>query len=322
MNTLPSWLLLRIPRVKTATKMSGVLGVGSYVVSLEGDKLPAVCDALLAKAQEAGQEVGRVILVYPLDGRHNIAEAALVEAHRRTWGFARHVPRGTESYLLDLDGDDAEPALKQSELPARIEEITKEIQSALEASELGEVLAGLRQMMTLTLRHLGAWHPDTYWAASNLLRVAGGTGAPANIDQAAGLLEHLLSQPIPDKLANPVGLMRKFDETAKNAIRCGQHQLSTRLMEVAVELAKREFGEGHPDHLAMQNNACLLLSFIKSPKAEPALRELLRVAREKMGVRHPNVAVVLLNLAELLENLGRPDEAKPLRAEAESIRAA
>lgn len=322
MNTLPCWLLVRIPRVKTATKMSGVLGVGSYVATLQGASMSAVCDALLAQALEAGQEVGRVILVYPLDGRHNIAEAALVESQKRGWGFSRHVPRGTESYLLDVEGDDAEPALPASELPARIDAITKEIQSAIEDSELGEALAGLRQMLTLTLRHLGALHPDTYWAASNLLRFAGGTGAPANIDQAVGLIEHLLRQPIPDELVNPVGLMRKFDETAKNSIRCGRHELSTYLMEVAVEIAKKVFGEGHPDHLAMQNSACLLLSFIKSPKAEPALRELLRVAREKMGAQHPNVAVVLLNLAELLENLGRPDEAKPLRAEAERIRAA
>jgi hypothetical protein len=323
MNPNPAWLLLRVPRTESATTMSGVLGVEeTCLATAEGANIPVVCDALLEKAKAAGHELGRIIMVYPLDGRHGVAHAALAESQRRGWGFARHVPHGAEPHLLDLMGPDAGPGLSSSELAARFDAHIKEIQSAVEHSELAEALAVLRQMLAMGLLHFGAWHPDTFWAASNLMRFSAGTGAAPNIDQAAGLIDHLLRQPLPAKFENPFGLFRKLEETAKNCAQSGRGELATRVLESAVLVARQEFGEGTPNHLATQNNLCLMLSSLKSPKAEPAMRELLRTARAAMGERHPNVAVVLLNLAELLENLGRADEAAPLRAEAQSIRGA
>jgi hypothetical protein len=49
---------------------------------------------------------------------------------------------------------------------------------------------------------------------------------------------------------------------------------------------------------------------------------LLHSARALLGEQHPNVAVVLANLAEHLERHGRAGEAAPLRAEADAIRSA
>ncbi len=301
--------------------MSGVLSIDdAYVTTAEGKDISSVCNALLAKAKESAHTVDNVTLVFPLDGRHNLAHIVLEEANRRGWQYARHLPRGLESQLLDLQGADAAPELEASNVPALIETLTQEIQSAIEDSELAEALAVLRQILAIGIVHFGAWHPDTYWALSNLIRFAAATGADANIDQAAGLLEHLLEQPLPAELDNPLGLLRKLDETAKNCAQCGRSELATHVMDAALNVARKAFGEEHPNFLAMQNNACLLLSAIKSPQAEPALRALLQSARKIMGEKHPNIAVVLSNLAELLESQGRAEEAAPLRKEAQSIR--
>lgn len=323
MSTSTAWLLLRIPRMKSATTMSGVLGIGDdYVTTAVGADIPAVCDALLASAREAGHTASAVTLVYPLDGRHQLAHLALEEAQRRGWRFERHLPRGAEPHLLDLEGADAAPTWEAGEVATLFDALIKEIQQAVQASELGEALAILRRLLALGLRHFGAWHPDTFWAASNLMRFAGGTGADANIEQAEGLIEHLLRQPFPAQFDNTFGLLRKLEETAKNAAQCGRTDLAVRLAEAAVAVAQQAFGTGHSNHLATQNNLCLLLSALKSPKAEPAMRALLQTARESMGAQHPNIAVVLMNLAELLENQGRADEAAPLREEAQHIRSA
>jgi hypothetical protein len=49
-----AWLLLRVPRARDATSLSGVLGVGEWVTGARGKNIPGVCDALLAAAKEAG----------------------------------------------------------------------------------------------------------------------------------------------------------------------------------------------------------------------------------------------------------------------------
>ncbi len=302
--------------------MSGVIGVGPFVTRAGGPDIPTVCDALIAAARAAGHEPGPVTLIHPLDGRHNLAHIVLEEATRRGWTFGRHPPAGAEPYLVDLDGPDAEPALGKEEASARFSEIGDEVRSAIDESELGEALAGLRQALALAWRHYGPWHPDTWWAASNLLRIAGGTGARANIDEAAALISILLDQPFPAEFENAIGTARKLDETARNCVRAGHQELAIRVMDSAVALARQAFGEDHPNHLAMLNNTAMMLSALKSPRAEPALRDLLRLARATLGERHPNVAVVLNNLAEHLEDTGRAAEGAPLREEARAIKEA
>jgi hypothetical protein len=315
---MSSWLLLRIPRTAGATSLSGVLGAGDFVATATGADIPSVCDALLARAKDAGRDVGAPTVVFPLDGRHGLAHVVLEEANRRGWSFSRHVPRGAEAHLLDLDGADAAPEL--TDAAPRFEAVTQEVRDAIEGSELGEALSALRHLLVLGVRHHGPWHPDTLWAVSNLVRIAAGTGADANIDQACALAEHLVAQPLPDALDNPNGTMRKLEETARNCAQAGRTDTAVRLMDAAVSLAAKVYGEGHVNHLAVQNNTCQLLAAIASPRAEPAMRELLRTARAGLGERHPNIAVVLSNLADLLEAQGRAEEAAPLRAEAAALR--
>jgi len=321
-NESSSWLLLRVPRTSGATVMSGVLSLADgYVTTVEGKDIPTVCDALLENAKRDNHPVGKLTLITPLDGRHGLSHVVLEESQKRSWEFSRHLPYGSEKYLLDTEGADACVGLELPKVSETFEALTEQVKEAIGDSELGEALSVLRQMLTLAWKHYGPWHTQTLWAASNLLRVAGGTGATANIDQARGLIEYIMQQPYPSSFDIPLGVLRKLDEIAKNAMQAGKRDFAVQVMEKSIDVAKQAFGDGHANHLAVQNNTCLLLSALKSPKAEPSMRELLRLVKQTLGEKHPNVAVVLMNLAELLENLGRAEEAVPLKAEAQAIRA-
>jgi hypothetical protein len=322
MSNESPWLLVRVPRSRDATSMSGVLGVGGWVTSVRGKDIPAVCDALLAAAKAAGHTPSSVMLIDPLDGRHDLAHVMLEEANRRGWGFERHVPRGQEAHLLDLDGADAEPALAASEISARIDELGQETQGAIDASELGEALGIARQALTMLVRHRGFWHPDTLWIASSLMDVAAQTGAGENIDEAAGLIEHVIVQPLPAVFDEPTALFGKLDAAAHSCMDADRPELALHLLDRCVEIARQAFGENDENYLGALNNRALLLAALQRPDAEAALRQLLRSARAILGEKHENVAVVLGNLAELLETQGRGAEAAPLRAEADAIRAA
>ncbi len=322
MSNESAWLLVRVPRARDATSMSGVLGVGGWVTTARGKDIPAVCEALLVAAKAAGRPLSSVVLIDPLDGRHDLAHILLEEANRRGWGFERHVPHGQEAHLLDLDGADAEPALAASEIPARLDELGEETQGAIDASELGDALAIARQALTLLVRHRGFWHPDTLWIASSLVDVAAQTGAGENIDEAVGLLEHVIAQPLPAAFDDPTALVGKLDAAAHSCMDADRPELALRLLDRCVEVARQAFGENDENYLGALNNRALLLAALQRPDAEPALRQLLRSARTILGEKHENVAVVLSNLAELLENQGRGVEAAPLRAEANAIRAA
>jgi hypothetical protein len=311
-----AWLLLRIPRARGAKVMSGVLGVAEWMTSARGANIPAVCDALLAAAMGVGRPVSSLMLVFPLDGRHDLAHVALEEANRRGWQFARHVPRGQEAHLLDLDGADAADAWES------LDALAEEFQHAVERSELGEALAILRCALALRLRHVGAWDAGTMHVASDLVEIAARTGAEANLDEAAGLVEHLLAQPFPTTFEDPLQLLAQLEETAHQCMAAERPELAVQLLDRSVDVARHAFSERDESYLGARNNRALLLAAIDSPDAEPALRELLLSARALLGEQHPNVAVVLANLAEHLERHGRSDEAAPLRAEADAIRSA
>src|SRR5262245_51910595 len=129
MLPMSSWLLLRVPRASGAKEMSGVLGAGDFIATSRGADIPSVCDALLAKAGEAGRDVAAVTLVFRLDGRHMIAGDVLDEANRRGWSFSRHVPRGAEPYLLDLEGPDAAPGV--ADVTPIFEAVSAQVRAAI-----------------------------------------------------------------------------------------------------------------------------------------------------------------------------------------------
>lgn len=313
---MPTWLLLRIPRTEGADVMSAVLGIDDRLITTTGPSIPKVCDDLIARAERPVTPV----LIHPLDGRHDLAHIVLEEASRRGWEYSRHVPAGHEAQLLDLDGPDAAPGIAADQVSTHLDGLIAQIKEALESAEAGEAMAIARQALTVCLRHFDAWHPDTLWCASNLLQISISTGAPDNIRAACGLIAHLFAHSLPDNPSNALGTLRKLDEIARRCVAAERPDLAVLAFAQGTELARKTFGDDHPNTLGMQNNRCVFLGAIDHPDAEPELRKLLAAVRTTLGANHPNVAVVLMNLAEQVEKHGRPDEVAALRAEAASIR--
>ncbi len=100
-------------------------------------------------------------------------------------------------------------------------------------------------------------------------------------------------------------------------------QKTTRWMEARWEVAPLEdlarvwAGAGHERASWLLNQVGQRLrSLAKNTRAEPLMREALRVDRRSFGPDHPDVAIQLNNLAQLLQATNRMVEAEPLMREA------
>ncbi len=279
--------------------MSGVLvNEGATHIATACADIPTTINQLLGLA--GVETLPGATLVVPLDGRHGLAHMALDESNRRGWTFSRHVPPGMEVHLLDLDGPDANP----SDVASTVAALQQEAREALGDSELGEGLAVLRRALAVGWRNLGPWHPDTLWAASNLLHVAAATGAAENLAQAVALTDLLMNEPLPQQAENPTGILRKLGEVAERCAKNGRHDVARRALAAAVEAARTLLGDGHPNHLATLNSYGLFLSAQGDPEAATVLGTLLDRARALFGPDHPNVGVVERNLAEFVRGRG------------------
>jgi hypothetical protein len=311
-------IVLRIPRSEGATELSAALVDRGVTTVVRAASIPAIGEMLAAKLVDSVSAQ----LVFPLDGRFLLSHMVLAETEKRGWSFSRHVPAGSEMLLLDVEGADSGPELSPDAAANTLEARATEIQDAIDRSELGEALGVSRHAMTTCLRHLGPFHEDSLWVISNWIQLASATGSVDNIGESVRLLCELLDTPIPTTLSNPTGTLRKLNELAHRCAEAERTDVSRWLLEKSVAVARNSCGDNHIDTLGTQNNLCLFLSAHKDPSAEQAMRELLRNARTVLGDGHANLAVIMMNLAELLENLGQTAEVTTLRAEAAAIRGA
>jgi hypothetical protein len=299
----PGWLLLRIPRA--GGPLSAVLSSGAVET---GATIGEVIDKLLPRGPAPAT------LVFPLDGRHALAGAALEEAQRRGFAFSRHLPPGEAHWLLDPESTDAAPDLSGEALAALLEKLGGEAGEAARDAELGEAMGILRQIVAVCARHSLLWDKKGLWALGALIEVAGATGNDDNLREAGELIRHALSQPPPAAMPSPV--LFELGQVAHKCARAGDPTTGVMVFRTGVELARRLRGDGHSDHLGMINNYGQFLTAVRHPDAEPVLRDLLARVR---AANLPHVAVVLTNLALALESLGRAEEAKALQAEAAAI---
>jgi len=120
---------------------------------------------------------------------------------------------------------------------------------------------------------------------------------------------------------DPAAAWRALHDQAVAAHQAGQYGPGITLAEQALALARRTFGERHPDTLQSLDNLALLYQRQgRHGEAEPLYRQALQLRREVQGERHPDTLTSLNNLAFLYASQGRHGEAEPLYRQALQLR--
>ena len=177
------WIRLDIPYQDDGNKMRAVVGHSadggrlSTIVSDYSDNIPNILEVLKASFAAANLESNSsAVLVYPLDGRMNLAWVVKEAADKEKWEFDRHIPAafypGVEvlcGFELDETGSEEEPAKE----PAQATEQSSARRISILGFACGHVLfapsfATLRQAFWLVfswsrlqpdqLRSRDAWH--------------------------------------------------------------------------------------------------------------------------------------------------------------------
>jgi len=85
------------------------------------------------------------------------------------------------------------------------------------------------------------------------------------------------------------------------------------VLDRALAMAEKSFGQEHPDvATALNNLAELLRTTNRFAQAEPLIRRALAIDEKTFGKEHPNIATALNNLALILQATNRLAEAEPL----------
>jgi eukaryotic-like serine/threonine-protein kinase len=130
------------------------------------------------------------------------------------------------------------------------------------------------------------------------------------------------AQRIDTELAGEPALQaRMFTMIGRTYERMGLHAKALPLLERALAIGRRTFGEEHVTVAQSLNDLGVLYRQQGNlTKAEPLLRESLTVRRRLLGAEDKDVAVTLVELARVLNDGGRSDEAEPHIRESLAIR--
>jgi CHAT domain-containing protein len=110
--------------------------------------------------------------------------------------------------------------------------------------------------------------------------------------------------------ANILQRWQLLNARAVEADRTGDYAKGIKLAEEALALSRKEFGDRDPYTLTSLNNlAALYRAQGRYREAEPLYREVLQTRREALGPRHPDTLKTQIDLAVLLINLDRREEA-------------
>ena len=127
-------------------------------------------------------------------------------------------------------------------------------------------------------------------------------------------------------LACPALLAEDDDPKALNQqvdqlIQQGKYREAIPVAEKAVEVAKRTWGQEHPETAEALSNLGLLFQIMGDyAKAEPLFKEALRIQQKVLGPEHPDTAQSLNSLGELCVAMHEYAKAEPLYQEALRIR--
>lgn len=96
--------------------------------------------------------------------------------------------------------------------------------------------------------------------------------------------------------------------------RAGRRERAEELTRRVYRSRKRSLGSDHRDTLLAGNNLGVLLAANDRLEGEALLRTVLEISRKSLGEDHPDTVQTRFNLASVLTQAGRPDEAEPLFA--------
>lgn len=196
---------LDVPYAEGATRMrAALITFDPMGINLSGPvaNIPEAISVL----KPAGDAV---TLVYPHDDRHDLAWAAKEEADKRSWQFARHIPRileippDLETAYESFDTGSAEDALDAAAAQRRILQLGEEGREYFSTGmDMLPAMRVLRHALWLALRFFGWQNPGTALMLRNLGYVLRATGNQDNIDEFIYLLRRMVfvwgKQP-PDK---------------------------------------------------------------------------------------------------------------------------
>lgn len=176
-----------------------------------------------------------------------------------------------------------------------------------------------REALERRTRELGAAHPRVAGAAADYALYLASEG---RLNDAARLLEQALS--IEETSSRIEELARLYDRQGDRRAQALYQRLATdsdaavasralaRLgrHEEAVRAAEKAHGGSHPEVAVRLNGLALSLSPVE---AEPLLRRAVAIQRSSLGARHPETAVTMSNLANVLLARRRVAEAETLQ---------
>jgi tetratricopeptide (TPR) repeat protein len=229
-----------------------------------------------------------------------------------------------------------------------------------EKGEYGKAEPLFKQALQITMKVLGAEHPDTANSLNNLAALYNSQGrydeAEPLYNQALQINMKVLGAEHPktatslDKLAQLYNSQGRYDEadplyTHALLIRMhvlgaehpntattlnnlaglynsqGRYDEAEPLYNQALQINMKVLGAEHPDTATTLNNwAGLYYSQGRYDEAESLYNQALQINMKVLGDKHPDTATSLNNLAGLYYSQGRYDEAEPLLKQALQIR--
>lgn len=99
----------------------------------------------------------------------------------------------------------------------------------------------------------------------------------------------------------------------------GRHAEAEQLQRRVLPIFEKAYGEDPKTATLLNNMGVVLRAQGRHRDAEPLLRRALLMKENTLGPYHPSVAHTLTNLAEVLDQLGRGDEAAKMRLRAAAI---
>jgi tetratricopeptide (TPR) repeat protein len=184
----------------------------------------------------------------------------------------------------------------------RATELSKAIETALEADRWDEAMARVEELVALRRQVLGPTHFQTVndeWRLKSLQRVA-----PLPADERAAY--------------RSVGIMNRQAFTLDAQ---GKYAQAQPLYEKALEITRRLLSDDHPQTAAGYNNVAYnLRAQRKYAQAQPLSEKALEIQRRLLSDEHPDTATSYNNVAYNLKVQGKYAQAQPLYEKALEIR--